>query len=555
MKKSHKILTISLGAAAAIGTVALTTVLAVKCSNENKIKNEREKLDEIINTLPYPSIDAIAKNEIKELYKEVYKIDELEKIKEEIIGNEKSVLQKIIKANNEISKLSEERRNILNNILNKTNTSEEFEELFKEIDKSKKEYLVEYKVLIENKINELKYSTSEEKNDLITKVKNANSIEEIDTLKNDLFKKEKDIDSFKEELNKIVDSLPYPSNEAIAKNEIKESFKDLKTLEELENIKNEIIRENEGIKAKIIFLNQKISELPESKRESINNSLNEANTDVEFKNILKLIQEAQEQYEEEIKNEARSFINNLSSLSGDKRNKYIEELENAASPEEVNSIKQRAEKENAFESKKTELKEFINLIEYPMPDTDEKVINSKNKLKSQIDNLTFENIEDKEKELKAFNEKLIYKKEILKRVPYTTENAEGRRDMAIFIGGVTDIAGLERILPDKWVEDVATYRRLIEENFENTQKANLIKRLDTTTASSIYYDYRVEDVEYNIYETFRNNAKDWINNNIAEDKKPEYLNRITSLRRTNQFENSFNELKTKFEEIKNSLNQ
>ncbi|EIE40928.1 GA module-containing protein [Mycoplasmopsis canis] len=358
----------------------------------------------------------------------------------------------------------------------------------------------------------------------------------------------------KEELAKMIELLPYPSMSASAKQELKILLDGITTSEEMNNFKISL----EEIDTQVSSLKEKISKLSEENHESLNNKLNEANTSEEFKNLTDEVE--QKLFFEESKN----FINSLNHLSNEEKIAFQEEIVNSKTKEEVELVKNKAKNQNDFKAKKESLKLLIDSFTYPGINKD-KENETKEYFKSQVESATLENIANKENEIKEYGNVLKNKVEILKMVPYTIENAEGRVEIAKLINEAKSIKDLNILVPDTWVEHFTIYKKLIEDNFEGQQKTNLLNRFNISSARNIFQEYTINDLRHNIYLTYKNNALSWVENNISDQTlKEKHKEEIQALNRTdnadnpdkeasfNQFTESFNELKNKFESIKNT---
>ncbi|AKF41279.1 hypothetical protein AAW50_02510 [Mycoplasmopsis canis] len=358
----------------------------------------------------------------------------------------------------------------------------------------------------------------------------------------------------KEELAKMIELLPYPSMAASAKQELKILLDGITTSEEMNDFKKSL----EEIDAQVLSLKEKISKLSEENHESLNNKLNEANTSEEFKNLTDEVE--QKLFFEESKN----FINSLNHLSNEEKIAFQEEIVNSKTKEEVELVKNKAKNQNDFKAKKESLKLLIDSFTYPGINKD-KENETKEYFKSQVESTTLENIANKENEIKEYGNVLKNKVEILKMVPYTIENAEGRVEIAKLINEAKSIKDLNILVPDTWVEHFTIYKKLIEDNFEGQQKTNLLNRFNISSARNIFQEYTINDLRHNIYLTYKNNALSWVENNISDQTlKEKHKEEIQALNRTdnadnpdkeasfNQFTESFNELKNKFESIKNT---
>ncbi|EIE42354.1 hypothetical protein MCANUFG4_00523 [Mycoplasmopsis canis UFG4] len=358
----------------------------------------------------------------------------------------------------------------------------------------------------------------------------------------------------KEELAKMIELLPYPSMAASAKQELKVLLDGITTSEEMNDFKKSL----EEIDTQVSSLKEKISKLSEENHESLNNKLNEANTSEEFKNLTDEVE--QKLFFEESKN----FINSLNHLSNEEKIAFQEEIVNSKTKEEVELVKNKAKNQNDFKAKKESLKLLIDSFTYPGINKD-KENETKEYFKSQVESTTLENIANKENEIKEYGNALKNKVEILKMVPYTIENAEGRVEIAKLINEAKSIEELNTLVPDTWVEHFTVYKKLIEDNFEGQQKTNLLNRFNISSARNIFQEYTINDLRHNIYLTYKNNALSWVENNISDQTlKEKHKEEIQALNRTddadnpdkeasfNQFTESFNELKNKFESIKNT---
>nr|WP_322959186.1 hypothetical protein [Mycoplasmopsis canis]WQQ12585.1 hypothetical protein RRG48_00875 [Mycoplasmopsis canis] len=358
----------------------------------------------------------------------------------------------------------------------------------------------------------------------------------------------------KEELAKMIELLPYPSMAASAKQELKILLDGITTSEEMNDFKKSL----EEIDAQVLSLKEKISKLSEENHESLNNKLNEANTSEEFKNLTDEVE--QKLFFEESKN----FINSLNHLSNEEKIAFQEEIVNSKTKEEVELVKNKAKNQNDFKAKKESLKLLIDSFTYPGINKD-KENETKEYFKSQVESTTLENIANKENEIKEYGNVLKNKVEILKMVPYTIENAEGRVEIAKLINEAKSIKDLNILVPDTWVEHFTVYKKIIEDNFEGQQKTNLLNRFNISSARNIFEGYTINDLKHNIYLTYKNNALSWVENNISDQTlKEKHKEEIQALNRTdnadnpdkeasfNQFTESFNELKNKFESIKNT---
>ncbi|EIE40799.1 hypothetical protein MCANUF31_00508 [Mycoplasmopsis canis UF31] len=358
----------------------------------------------------------------------------------------------------------------------------------------------------------------------------------------------------KEELAKMIELLPYPSMAASAKQELKVLLDGITTSEEMNDFKKSL----EEIDTQVSFLKEKISKLSEENHESLNNILNEANTSEEFKNLTDEVE--QKLFFEESKN----FINSLNHLSNEEKIAFQEEIVNSKTKEEVELVKNKAKNQNDFKAKKESLKLLIDSFTYPGINKDKENA-TKESFKSQVESATLENIANKENEIKEYGNVLKNKVEILKMVPYTIENAEGRVEIAKLINEAKSIKDLNILVPDTWVEHFTIYKKLIEDNFEGQQKTNLLNRFNISSARNIFQEYTINDLRHNIYLTYKNNALSWVENNISDQTlKEKHKEEIQALNRTdnadnpdkeasfNQFTESFNELKNKFESIKNT---
>ncbi|AMD81389.1 hypothetical protein MCANPG14_00543 [Mycoplasmopsis canis PG 14] len=363
-----------------------------------------------------------------------------------------------------------------------------------------------------------------------------------------------DLKNRKEELAKMIELLPYPSMAASAKQELKILLDGITTSEEMNDFKKSL----EEIDTQVSSLKEKISKLSEENHESLNNKLNEANTSEEFKNLTDEVE--QKLFFEESKN----FINSLNYLSNEEKIAFQEEIVNSKTKEEVELVKNKAKNQNDFKAKKESLKLLIDSFTYPGINKD-KENETKEYFKSQVESTTLENIANKENEIKEYGNALKKKVEILKMVPYTIENAEGRVEIAKLINEAKSIKDLNILVPDTWVEHFTIYKKLIEDNFEGQQKTNLLNRFNISSARNIFQEYTINDLRHNIYLTYKNNALSWVENNISDQTlKEKHKEEIQALNRTdnadnpdkeasfNQFTESFNELKNKFESIKNT---
>lgn len=92
----------------------------------------------------------------------------------------------------------------------------------------------------------------------------------------------------KEDLNALVDALEYPSTNAQAKQEIKDSYKDVEKSNDLNRFKEDIMKIAEKVKS----AKAKIAELSEAKRTELNAELDKTNTDEEFNALNEKIKQA-----------------------------------------------------------------------------------------------------------------------------------------------------------------------------------------------------------------------------------------------------------------------
>ncbi|WP_117275755.1 hypothetical protein [Mycoplasmopsis edwardii] len=531
MQKKHKLLIVAISSLLFVTSVTATAVLIGKLGNKKVKATTKEDLNALVDALEYPSTNAQAKQEIKDSYKDVEKSNDLNRFKEDIM----KIAEKVRSAKAKIAELSEAKRTELNAELDKTNTDEEFNALNEKI---KQATFEDKKAEVLASIAALAYpsTAAQAKEDLKVRVNVLTTIEELDafgiTVANDISKKvsdlkdriaklteekraelNSDLDSAdtdaefkaiedklnpievankKAELDALVDAIAYPSQSAQAKQDIKDRYKDFTDVKELEKFKDTI----KSISEKVSAANEKIAKVIEEKRVELNNELDRADTDAEF-----------------------------------------------------NALNDKL----AFETRRAELITVVKELSYPGYDST-KSDKSKLDFEAEVKALTEQTFDAKEKEIKSFSEKLKAKKAILDAVPYTIQNAEGRVEVGKLVDEARTEALLDRYVPDTWVAQFQMFRDSIEQNFEGTTKDNLFRRFNITSAHSIFEGYEVKDLEFNIYETYRKIAKDWIKANVSDQtKQMEELAKIDALtRNTSNFKSSFDELVTKFKEIKNA---
>ncbi|WP_416373931.1 hypothetical protein [Mycoplasmopsis cynos] len=129
-----------------------------------------------------------------------------------------------------------------------------------------------------------------------------------------------------------------PFNKCSTKNEIKETYKNVNDLNQLNQIKEKITNDTTGIESKIIKAKLEIDKLPINEQSELNKVLDSANTDQEFVDLDKKIEAAKNKN----KVENKKTIDALSDLPEDLKNRLKDEIDNALTSKEINRIKNKA---------------------------------------------------------------------------------------------------------------------------------------------------------------------------------------------------------------------
>ncbi|WAM05847.1 hypothetical protein OM999_01105 [Mycoplasmopsis cynos] len=398
-------------------------------------------------------------------------------------------------------------------------------------------------------------------NDLNKKLNDADTIEKLDSIIkeiNDAIKVEQ-IKAIKDELDSYVDNLSYPSINAPAKNEIKETYKNINDLNQLNQIKEKITNDTTGIESKIIKAKLEIDKLPINEQSELNKVLDSANTDQEFVDLDKKIEAAKNKN----KVENKKTIDALSDLPEDLKNRLKDEIDNALTSKEINRIKNKAE----LLAKIEQLKKVITPNDYALANDDDvkKIINETiSKLKTSIDGIEENQVQTKKTELDGLKSKLV---ELKKEIEGLEEKdvldaSKTKKDLAI---------QLAQDINDESIEDTKLFikkarlkKKVSELDYPNKQNALAIDKLNT----------RINDAtkdNVNEIETLINNlpnkiseAKNLINgvnknNNNAEDARrrqdlTEQLNRTVTEEEFEQLKKNIESAKTQStEEYNNAL--
>ncbi|UWV86506.1 hypothetical protein NW063_02170 [Mycoplasmopsis cynos] len=234
----------------------------------------KDRLKQQVNALEYPIPSTQTEPEAKK--KLIDKIDTLKQSDLETFDDTiDKIGKKIAEAKNKISKLSPSKAD--SGILQTSKTSElsDFDKLLQKLDQLRNEDRNE----INKKIEELNELTLEEK----TKYKNDVNLADSYSDMLNILKKARD-----KHLEKIVDKLPYPTNNGRARSMLKKSIIDANTNND--NTFNAKVKSFEQIKKLIIDAKTRIEQLPYSKqntpgRKFLNDKLDEATTETEIKEI------------------------------------------------------------------------------------------------------------------------------------------------------------------------------------------------------------------------------------------------------------------------------
>ncbi|VEU75570.1 Uncharacterised protein [Mycoplasmopsis maculosa] len=362
------------------------------------INSQKSILDNIVDSLNYPSPTASAKSEIKDLYKNSKNIDDVINVKI-MINSENGIASKIASLKEEINSLSPDKREELNNDLNSANTDIEFENLKNKINSLKQDYISELKKFAksipyekglesvaikkileridsqkpeeiidsyekaENFLNEMKniksyvvsinYYLPEVKTNreaLITKFNETYTFDKInefyiefeEVVKNDI----------KNEIKSIVDQIPYPSSNSAGKQETIEEINQINDLSRIisfrENLKNHF---NSGMTYVSLFQKwvDEIKKLPEhSSKTFLLKNISDWKPDQGFRDVRQIIDFVWRDF----KDKTISKIDSLNNLNTERKQFYSLQItniinnENERSVEPVNSIYERAVQEN-----------------------------------------------------------------------------------------------------------------------------------------------------------------------------------------------------------------
>ncbi|WP_031489305.1 GA module-containing protein [Ureaplasma canigenitalium] len=235
------------------------------------------------------------------------------------------------------------------------------------------------------------------------KLNKAYEITDVEKIINEA-KNEKQVDDLKQLkslLDGIVDSLPYPDSNASAKTEIKNLYKDSTDLSFINELKNKITDPNTGLAKKINDAKGKIEKLPKDKQEQLNNLLNSANTDEEFSNLDTAIKNALSKN----KDDKKKVIDGLTGLTTEQQNELKTEIDNALTSDEIDRIIDKA----ILLEKIEQIKKVITPNDYALANDPEvkKIIDETiNNLKTSIDGIAKDQVENKKNEIDGLKEKL-----------------------------------------------------------------------------------------------------------------------------------------------------
>ncbi|TQC53951.1 hypothetical protein E1I18_01300 [Mycoplasmopsis mucosicanis] len=245
-------------------------------------------------------------------------------------------------------------------------------------------------------INQLPLDKQKELNDKLNK---ASTPEQIDEVINEAIgiKKAQEIKELKDAMDKNVDTLSYPDPKAKAKEEIKDSYKDINDLEQLKKIQDNF----SNIENKILDAKNEIAKLPQSKQDELNRQLNEAHKDADFDALNKAIEQAKNSY----KNDSIQELNNLKDLTPQQKEENKKLIQDALDADEIQRILDKAKLLEKIE----QLKKVITPNEYALaddPDVKKVIDETIKKLKESIDGVQKDKVTEKGQELDDLKNKL-----------------------------------------------------------------------------------------------------------------------------------------------------
>ncbi|VEU75260.1 ECM-binding protein homolog [Mycoplasmopsis maculosa] len=425
----------------------LDKVYEINSKTENALDKLRDLETEAqLAKLPYPlGMEAPAVSEIRNRINDINSNEALNDLEKEAKVKEikdtfANLIEKINNAKDKIAKVSEKRQAALNDILNNSNlivnddviNNAEFEALDQAITNALNQDKSDAKDIIDS----LSHLTNKQKEDFKNLIDEANSNNDIKKIL-DSAKLQDQKEDKKAELDRIIESLDYPNTNAEAKNELKVLYKEDKTLEELEQIKQLIVGEN-GVESKVNDANSKISKLPEAKQQALKDELNNASTNEEFEELFNKIAQALNDSKQEIKDE----IVKLTHLTSEQRKELEKAVDAATNSTELNKILNKAKLLDKIEEAKSLITPNESYALADDPEVRNIIDRTINNMHKEADALETEaEVNNKIQELTVLNEKL---KEVKNSIENLTNNEvsnleETKKELAKKLARVNDI--------------------------------------------------------------------------------------------------------------------
>ncbi|VEU75255.1 GA module [Mycoplasmopsis maculosa] len=396
--------------------------------------------------------------------------------------------KKIKAAKDKIAELSPSKQTELNNLLNSANTDQEFTDL----DRAIKEAKNTGKNEIESKIDSLTNLTEDEKQTLKEELLNSDGTPKTNSEMNDILLKAK-----KDDLKKLIDTIPYPSGTSSDANRILKgevaalnSETDLDAKKEaLEKIKTAVTNANERIAA-LPYAPENGSAIPEGKR-NLNNSLNSATTEEAINALAPSTEkDKMDKYNELINSTKNPFtagkkaeLNSLlNALPNEEKEKELKEaLYNAKRNQVIAAINGLT---NLSSAKKAELTNALATF----TETDKNL--TPNQLEAKLEELNNKILKAKREDVKAKIEALPYPGN---KEDNTQDTAEVKESFTTLKDGVDtlDEAGIEaklrdlETLKDKILELKANAEDIVNTEAEIEAFEELNKLTNPTETSAI----------------------------------------------------------------------
>nr|WP_322959149.1 hypothetical protein [Mycoplasmopsis canis]WQQ12565.1 hypothetical protein RRG48_00775 [Mycoplasmopsis canis] len=311
----------------------------------------------------------------------------------------------------------------------------------------------------------------------------------------------------KENAKAHIDSIEYPSTNESAqvRNSLKQAIDNARDITEINSKKTE----NQRIKERMHSVVNSIRDIHnDNALRRLRNILNNIDHIDDFNNIELEIQKAR----------AVDYLTSLAYLTSEQVNDFSRNINSSNSNSEIERIKLNANLQNEREK----VKRLVDLIPYPNKDLSD-ASNVISKIKSEIDNLSSDELNNKQNELTSFKNLMSAKISEVDSLPYHETNATAKRELKNLFNTAENESDLNRILPSSWSNQINTYKRIISSHFPNT--SDLFAKLDLTHPTK-ENNYSVNQLNNEILK-----AKKLIINNVIKNLKtlsPEDKERFTN---------------------------